>query len=78
MYILVYMYTYSRVTSICIDLSKIKLFVFVFYGCTGVQVYGCTGMYNCIGENCYFTLKCKNKDMISKQLLPIYCDALVV
>ena len=24
------MYTYSRVTSICIDLSKIKLFVFVF------------------------------------------------
>ena len=29
MYILVYMYTYSRVTSICIDLSKIKLFVFV-------------------------------------------------
>ena len=30
MYILVYMYTYSRVTSICIDLSKIKLFVFVF------------------------------------------------
>ena len=27
MYILVYMYTYSRVTSICIDLSKIKLFV---------------------------------------------------
>ena len=30
MYILVYMYTYNRVTSICIDLSKIKLFVFVF------------------------------------------------
>ena len=30
MYILVYMYTYSRVTSICIDLSKNKLFVFVF------------------------------------------------
>ena len=29
MYILVYMYTYNRVTSICIDLSKIKLFVFV-------------------------------------------------
>ena len=24
------MYTYNRVTSICIDLSKIKLFVFVF------------------------------------------------
>ena len=30
MYILVCMYTYSRVTTICIDLSKIKLFVFVF------------------------------------------------
>ena len=30
MYILVYMYTYNRVTSICIDLSKTKLFVFVF------------------------------------------------
>ena len=30
MYILVYMYTYNRVTSIYIDLSKIKLFVFVF------------------------------------------------
>ena len=30
MYILVYMYTYNSVTSICIDLSKIKLFVFVF------------------------------------------------
>ena len=30
MYILVYMYTYNRVTSIRIDLSKIKLFVFVF------------------------------------------------
>ena len=27
MYILVYMYTYNRVTSICIDLSKLKLFV---------------------------------------------------
>ena len=27
------MYTYSRVTSICIDLSKIKLFVFVFVPC---------------------------------------------
>ena len=27
------MYTYSRVTSICIDLSKIKLFVFVFVLC---------------------------------------------
>ena len=25
MYILVYMYTYNRVTSICIDLSKIKI-----------------------------------------------------
>ena len=24
------MYRYNRVTSICIDLSKIKLFVFVF------------------------------------------------
>ena len=24
------MYTYNRVSSICIDLSKIKLFVFVF------------------------------------------------
>ena len=27
MCILVYMYTYNRVTSICINLSKIKLFV---------------------------------------------------
>ena len=24
------MYTYNRITSICIDLSKLKLFVFVF------------------------------------------------
>ena len=38
MYRLVYMYTYSRVTSICIDLSKIKLFVFVYaYGCSQLQ-----------------------------------------
>ena len=28
--IFIYNYTYNRVTSICIDLSKIKLFVFVF------------------------------------------------
>ena len=28
--IIIYNYTYNRVTSICIDLSKIKLFVFVF------------------------------------------------
>ena len=41
------------------------------YASTGVQVFGYTGMYNCIGENCYFTLKCKNKDMISKHLIPI-------
>ena len=27
--IFIYNYTYNRVTSICIDLSKIKLFVFV-------------------------------------------------
>ena len=41
------------------------------YGCTGVQVYECTEMYSCICEKCYFTLKCKNKDVISKHSLPI-------
>ena len=30
MYLYVYTSIYNRVTSICIDLSKIKLFVFVF------------------------------------------------
>ena len=28
--IFIYNYTYNRVTSICFDLSKMKLFVFVF------------------------------------------------
>ena len=27
------------------------------YGCAGVKVYECTGMYNCIGEYCYFYVK---------------------
>ena len=30
MYIPIHMYTYNRLTSIGIDLSKIKLFVFIF------------------------------------------------
>ena len=33
------MYTYNRVTSICIDLSKIKLFVFVFVFVFSVDVH---------------------------------------
>ena len=27
------------------------------YRYIGVQVYGCAGMYNCIGEYCYFYFK---------------------
>ena len=27
------------------------------YKSMGVQVYKCIGMYNCIGENCYFYFK---------------------
>ena len=37
------MYTYNRVTSICIDLSKIKLFVFVLLIIHIQQCVGCNG-----------------------------------
>ena len=40
----------------------------------GVQVYKCMGVQGCttvLVNTVIFTLKCKNKDMISKHLLPI-------
>ena len=49
MYILVYMYTYSRVTSICIDLSKIKLFVIRY---SLFVINKCNSIVNILEKRC--------------------------
>ena len=54
------MYTYNLVTSICIDLSKIKLFVFVFTTdflsskVKFIHTSTVTRSHSCYGKNCAY------------------------
>ena len=65
------MYTYSRVTSICIDLSKIKLFVFVFV----------RNVRNNLLDLAYSSLICRNISQSSLfkslKVKPKYLDSVI-